>query len=396
MDLSEIVILSAVRTPIGRFMGSLSDISAVHLGAAVIREALEQTGIAAEKVDEVIIGSVLTAGNGQNVARQAAIYSGIPENVPAHTINMVCGSGMQSIIHAARMIMTGEASFVIAGGTENMSLSPYLLSKVRSGLKMGHTQLIDSMITDGLTDAFNQIHMGIIAENIAAKYGISRQEQDVFAQHSQEKARIAIEGGKFKNEIVPIVTHRNHKQHLMEQDEFPRFDSSLEGLNQLKPAFKTNGTVTAGNSSGINDGAAALVIASRSSASAHGLTPIASIRAWGNAGVDPALMGLGPIPATQKALSRAKLSMKDIDLIECNEAFAAQCLAVSRDLNIPEEILNVNGGAIALGHPIGASGARITVTLVHEMLKRQSELGLATLCIGGGMGTALILCHPDL
>jgi acetyl-CoA C-acetyltransferase len=396
MDTNEIVVLSAVRTPIGKFMGSFVDLSAAHLGAAVIREAIAQARIAAEQVDEVILGSVLTAGAGQNVARQAAIFAGIPQDVPAYTINMVCGSGMQSIILAARMILTGEANFVIAGGTENMSLSPYLLPRVRTGLKMGHSQLIDSMITDGLTDTFNDIHMGIIAENISEKYGISREEQDVFAQRSQTKARIAVENGRFNNEIVPVTVHKNHRIHLVEQDEYPRFDSSLEGLNQLKPAFKPNGTVTAGNSSGINDGAAVLVIANRSRAKALGLSPIASIRTWGTAGVDPALMGMGPIPATKIALNRAKLSLKDIDLVESNEAFAAQCLAVTRDLNIPDEILNVNGGAIALGHPIGASGTRITVTLIHEMLKRQSELGLAMLCIGGGMGAALIISHPDL
>lgn len=392
---SEIVILSAVRTPIGKFLGALAKIHVAQLGAIVIKAAIQQAGIHDNDIDEVILGSVLTAGAGQNIARQAAMHAGLPERTPAHTVNMVCGSGLMSIIHAARAILAGDADFIVAGGAENMSAAPFLLPRVREGQKMGHLQLVDSLLKDGLTDSFNDIHMGLIAENIAGQYGISRREQDAFAQRSQEKAKAAIKQDRFIDEIVPVVIQQHKETIPFDQDEFPRFDSNLEGLANLKPSFKPTGTVTAGNASGINDGAAALVIARRSRAIEMGLTPMAGVLSWGTAGVDPAFMGLGPIPATQKALARAKLSMQDIDLVESNEAFAAQCLAVSRELNIPEDRLNVNGGAIALGHPIGASGARITVSLAHEMQKRRSGLGLATLCIGGGMGAALVLAHPD-
>ncbi len=394
-DEKEIVIVSAVRTPIGKFLGSLSSIPAGKMGALVIEAALARTQVKKEEVNEVIMGNVLSAGSGMNVARQAAIYAGLSDAIPAHRVDMVCGSGMMSIIQAVRSILCGDAEIVVAGGVENMSGTPYLLPRAREGYKMGHSQVLDSMIHDGLTDIFNNIHMGIVAENIAEQFGITRTQQDEYAQKSQEKTKAAIQSGRFDEEILPVQVQQKKTSFILQQDEFPRFDTTLEDLEGLKPAFKQNGTVTAGNSSGVNDGAAAIVITSKRHAKELRLQPLAVIKAWATAGVDPAFMGLGPIPATRKALKKAGLSIEQIDLIESNEAFAAQCLAVAKELQFDEEKVNVNGGAIALGHPIGASGARITVTLVHEMLKRNANHGLATLCIGGGMGSALILSRTN-
>ena len=387
----DIVVLSTARTPIGKFMGSLMTLPTGKLGALVVKAAIERAGIAPEMVDQVILGSVLTAGSGQNVARQAALWAGLPSSVPAFTVNMVCGSGIMSLILAAQAIIADGAEIVVAGGAENMSASPYLLPRAREGYKMGHVQALDSMLCDGLTDVFNDVHMGIIAENIAEQYGVSRSEQDAFALHSQEKAKAAVQSGRFLEEIVPVEIQNKKTSQIFIQDEYPRLDCTLEKLACLKPAFKQEGSITAGNSSGINDGAAAIVLARQSRVKDLGLHPLAVIRGWSTVGVDPAQMGLGPIPAVQKLLQQAGISLMEIDLIEANEAFAAQCLAVIRTLGIPVERLNVNGGAIALGHPIGASGARITVTLIQEMRKRSCRLGLATLCIGGGMGAALLV-----
>ena len=389
---NEVVIVSACRTAVGTFQGGLSEVSPVKLGAAVVMEAIRRAGIPKEAVDEVILGSILTAGAGQNIARQVAIESGLASTVPAFTVNKVCGSGMKAVILAAQAVQCGDAEIVVAGGTENMSAANYVVPGARKGLRMGHVQILDSMITDGLTDSFSGDHMGITAENVAKQYGLTREEQDQFACASQNKAEKAIKDGRFKDEIVPIsIPQRKGPAVSFEQDEHPRFGATLEALTRLKPAFRSDGTVTAGNASGLNDGAAAVVVMSRAKAKELGLTPMAVIRSYATGGVDPSVMGLGPIPATRKALEKAGLTIADIDLIEANEAFAAQCLAVGRDLEIPADKLNVNGGAIALGHPIGASGTRILVTLLHEMQKRQSRLGLATLCIGGGMGTAIIV-----
>ena len=343
-------------------------------------------------VDEVILGGILTAGVGQNIARQVSIAAGLPNTTPAYTINKVCGSGMKAVILAAQAIQCGDADIVVAGGVENMSASAHIAPGSRKGYRMGPVQMLDSMITDGLSDAFTGEHMGITAENVALKYGITREEQDRFACASQNKAEEAIKAGRFKDEIVPVsIPQRKGPALLFEQDEHPRFGATIEALAKLKPAFKPDGAVTAGNASGINDGAAVVVVMSKAKAEELGLKPLAAIRGYAAGGVEPSLMGLGPIPATRKALEKAGLTVADLDLIEANEAFAAQCLAVSRELELPAEKVNVNGGAIALGHPIGASGARILVTLLHEMAKRDSKRGLATLCIGGGMGTAIIV-----
>jgi len=388
----EIVIVSACRTAIGNYLGSIATLSPGQLGAVVVKEAVTRSGIAPELVDEVAIGNVLGAGFGQGIARQAAIWAGLPVTTPAFTVNKLCGSGMKSIILAAQAIMTGDADTIIAGGTESMSSAAFVLKDARKGLKMGGAQLIDTLIVDGLTDSFSQIHMGITAENIAQKYGISREEQDTFAVTSQNKAEAAIKSNRFRDEIIPVeIPQKKGEPIRFAQDEFPRFGTTAETIGRLKPAFVPDGTVTAGNASGINDGAAAVMLMSRSRADELQLKPLAKIRAYATAAVEPSLMGLGPIPATKKALIRAGLSMRDIQLVEATEAFASQSLAISRELDIPEEILNVNGGAIALGHPIGASGARIVVTLLYEMIKRDLSLGLATLCIGGGMGASLIL-----
>jgi acetyl-CoA C-acetyltransferase len=386
------VILSAVRTAIGSFQGTLAPLSAVDLGAAVVRASLERAGVAAERVDEVILGNVLQAGLGQNPARQAAVRAGIPHEVPAMTINKVCGSGLQAVMLAAQAIRAGDGEWFVAGGMESMTNAPYLVPAARSGLRMGDGVLVDSMIRDGLWCAFCDVHMGITAENIAERYGITREEQDRFAAWSQAKAQQAIEAGRFREEIIPLdVPGRKGETRRFDTDEFPRFGTTVETLSKLRPAFRKDGTVTAGNASGINDGAAALVVASESAAAAAGLTPIARIVSWASAGVDPDVMGLGPIDATRRALAKAGLTLADIDLVEANEAFAAQAIAVARELEIPDEKLNVNGGAIALGHPIGASGARILVTLLNELKRRRARYGLATLCIGGGQGVAMVV-----
>ncbi len=390
--MKEVVIASAVRTAIGSFGGSLKDISAVKLGEIVVREALTRVSVQPEQVDEVVFGCILQAGLGQNVARQVSINSGIPCEVPAITINMVCGSGLRSVSLAFQSILTEENDIVVAGGTENMSQSPYLLAKARWGIRMGDSNVIDSMVCDGLTDVFNQYHMGITAENLAEKYKISREEQDVFALESQKKAELAISSGKFDDEIVPVtIPQRKGEPLIFKQDEYPKFGTTLDSLKNLKPAFKKDGTVTAGNASGINDGSAALVIMSKEKAMELGVEPLATILSHGSAGVDPAIMGVGVVPATKKALRKAEISIEDLGLIEANEAFAAQSLSVAKELKWDFSKVNVNGGAIALGHPVGASGARILVTLLHEMRKRDVALGLATLCIGGGMGTSVIV-----
>ncbi len=388
----EVVIASAVRTAVGTFGGAISNIPANELGALVVKEAIKRAGIAPEQVEEVILGNVLQAGQGQNPARAAAIKGGVPIEVPAWTMNKLCGSGLKSVITAAHTIMAGEADVIVAGGMESMSMAPYLLPKARTGYRMGNDQIIDSMVYDGLTDVFNNYHMGVTAENVAEKYGISREEQDQFAVESQNKAINAIEAGRFKDEIVPVmVPQRKGEPKVFDTDEHPRKGTTLEGLGKLSPAFKKGGTVTAGNASGINDGAAAFVVMSKQKAVELGIKPLAVIRAGAYAGVDPAIMGVGPVPAVKKALTKAGLKVEDLDLIEANEAFAAQALAVGRELGVPADKLNVNGGAIALGHPIGASGARILVSLLYELYRRQGRYGLATLCVGGGQGVALIV-----
>lgn len=388
----EVVIASAVRTPIGNFGGAFKDVSAVDLGAAAIKEAVVRAGIKPEDVNEVYMGCILQAGLGQGVARQAAIHAGIPDSVPATTINMLCGSGLRTVSLAAQTILAGDNEVVVVGGTENMSRAPYLFNNGRYGARMGNDTLVDSMIHDALTDAFNNYHMGVTAENIAERYNITREAQDAFAAASQNKAEKAMAEGKFKDEIVPVVIpQRRGEPVVVDTDEFPKPGITVEKLAKLRPAFKKDGTVTAGSASGINDGAAALVVMSKEKADALGITPLATIVSYSNAGVDPKVMGLGPIPASKTALDKAGLTIDDMDLIEANEAFAAQAMAVGMDLKWNAEKVNVNGGAIALGHPVGASGARILVTLLHEMVKRDSTYGLATLCIGGGMGTSLVV-----
>ncbi|MGQ9557063.1 MAG: acetyl-CoA C-acetyltransferase [Desulfurispora sp.] len=388
----EVVIVSAVRTAVGKFGGTLAGVPAVDLGALVIGEAVRRAGIDAGLVDEVIMGNVLQAGLGQNPARQAALKGGIPQEVPAWTVNIVCGSGLKAVGLAAQQIMCGEADIVVAGGMENMSAAPYVIDKARWGYRMGDGKLVDAMIKDGLWCAFNNYHMGITAENIAERYGITREEQDRLALASQEKAVAAIDAGRFNDEIVPVpIPQKKGDPVLFAVDEFPRRGTTLEALAKLPPAFKKDGTVTAGNASGINDGAAACVVMSADRARELGIKPLFVIRSSATAGVDPAVMGLGPIPATRKALQKAGLTVADLDLIEANEAFAAQACAVIKQLELPLEKVNVNGGAVAIGHPIGASGARILVTLLYEMKRRGSRLGLATLCIGGGQGCAMIV-----
>lgn len=388
----EVVIASAVRTAVGSFGGSLKDIPAADLGALVIKEALVRAGVKGEQVDEVIMGNVLTAGLGQNPARQAVIKAGLPVEVPAMTINKVCGSGLRSVSLACQAILAGDADIMVAGGMENMSRAPYVLDAARWGQRMGNGTMVDSMITDGLWDAFNNYHMGITAENIAEKWGLTREMQDEFAVQSQQKAEKAIKEGRFKDEIVPVVIpQRKGDPIVFDQDEYVKFGTTIDKVAKLKPAFKKDGTVTAANASGINDGAAAVVLMSAEKAKELGITPLAKIVSYGSKGLDPSIMGYGPFASTEKALAKANLKVEDLDLIEANEAFAAQSLAVAKDLKFDMEKVNVNGGAIALGHPIGASGARILVTLLHEMQKRDAKRGLATLCIGGGMGTALIV-----
>lgn len=388
--MQDVVIVAASRTAIGSFQGSLANVAAVDLGAAVIRRLLEQTGLEAAQVDEVILGHVLTAGAGQNTARQAALKAGLPHAVPALTLNKVCGSGLKALHLAAQAIRCGDAEVVIAGGMENMSQAPYVMPAARTGQRMGHGKLIDTMIQDGLWDAFNDYHMGITAENLVDKYAISREEQDAFAAASQQKAVAAIEAGRFADEITPIlIPSRKGEPVSFASDEQPRAGTTAESLAKLKPAFKKDGSVTAGNASSLNDGAAAVLLMSASKAQALGLPVLARIAAYANAGVDPAIMGIGPVGATQRCLSKAGWQLADLDLIEANEAFAAQALAVGKELGWDATKVNVNGGAIALGHPIGASGCRVLVTLLHEMIKRDAKKGLATLCIGGGEATAM-------
>jgi acetyl-CoA C-acetyltransferase len=388
----EVVIAAALRTAIGTFNGALAPLSATELGSIVIRAALEKVNIASDAIDEVIMGNVLQAGLGQNPARQSALKAGLPVEVPAYTINKVCGSGLKAVNLAAQSIMAGDADIIVAGGMESMTNAPYLLeSKARWGYRMGDSKLIDVMIRDGLWCASNDYHMGITAENIAAKYGITRQEQDRLAAESQEKAIKAIDSGAFAQEIVPVTIKGKKGDTIFATDEFPKRGTSVESLATLRTAFKKDGTVTAGNASGINDGAAALVVMSGEKAKVLGIKPLARIAGYGSGGVDPAFMGMGPVPATKKALTKAGLTVADIDLFEANEAFAAQFLAVGKELGLPREKINVHGGATALGHPIGASGARILVTLLHAMQQREAKRGLATLCIGGGQGIATIV-----
>ena len=388
----EVVIVSAVRTAIGNFGGQFKDVTAVDLGVVAVKEALVRANVNPLQVDDVYLGCILQAGLGQGVARQISIKAGIPSSVPAVTINMLCGSGLKTVALGAQSIMTGENEIVVVGGTENMSRSPYLLNNARFGIKMGNDNVIDSMIYDALTDAFNDYHMGVTAENLAQKYSITRDQQDEFAAWSQNKAEEAINEGKFKDEIVAVVIpQRKGDPKVIDTDEFPKPGVTIEKLSKLKPAFKKDGTVTAANSSGINDGAAIIVLMSKDKADQMGITPMATLVSFASAGVDPSIMGVGPVPSSLKALKSANLTIDDMDLIEANEAFAAQALAVGKELNWDRSKVNVNGGAIALGHPVGASGARILVTLLHEMKKRDSKLGLATLCIGGGMGTTVIV-----
>ena len=390
--MQDVVIVAATRTAVGSFQGSLAHVPAVELGAAVIRQLLAQTGLDGAQVDEVIMGQVLTAGAGQNPARQAAIKAGLPFAVPALTLNKVCGSGLKALHLGAQAIRCGDAEVIIAGGQENMSLSNYIMPGARTGLRMGHSQIVDTMISDGLWDAFNDYHMGITAENLVAKYDISREAQDAFAAASQQKATAAIEAGRFVDEITPVlIPQRKGDPIAFTTDEQPRAGTTAESLAKLRPAFKKDGSVTAGNASSLNDGAAAVMLMSAAKAKALGLPVLAKIAAFANAGVDPAIMGIGPVSATQRCLSKAGWTLQQLDLIEANEAFAAQALAVGQELQWDASKVNVNGGAIAIGHPIGASGCRILVTLLHEMLKRDAKKGLATLCIGGGQGVALAI-----
>jgi acetyl-CoA C-acetyltransferase len=386
----DIVIVAAGRTAVGNFGGSLAGLSAAELGSRVVAGLLERSGLAPEQVDEVILGQVLTAGTGQNPARQASLAAGVPQSVPAMTINKVCGSGLKAVHLAMQAVACGDAEVVIAGGQESMSQSPHVLPKSRDGMKMGPWKLQDTMIVDGLWDAFNDYHMGVTAENIARQYDFSRADQDAFAAASQQKAEAAQKAGRFEEEIIPVqVPQRRGDPLVFQVDEFPRHGTDAEKLGKLRPAFDREGTVTAGNASGINDGAAAVIVTSASKAAALGLKPLARIKAFASAGVDPAIMGTGPIPATRKCLEKAGWAVEDLDLVEANEAFAAQAMSVNHDLGWDPAKINVNGGAIAIGHPIGASGARVLVSLLHEMVRRDAKKGLATLCIGGGQGVAL-------
>ncbi len=393
MDMhKDIAILAATRTPIGRFQGGLSTVPAHDLSAQLIRAVLQATGVAADQIDEVILGQVLTAGAGQNPARQAAVNAGLPYEVPSMSLNKLCGSGLKAVHLAAQAIAAGDADLVLAGGQESMSLAPFAVHKARTGLGLGHAMMDDTLLRDGLTDAFHNYHMGITAENLADRYGISREQQDAFALESQRRAVAALQAGRFKEEITPIeVPQRKGDPLRVETDEQPRAQTTLESLAKLRPAFKKEGTVTAGNASSINDGAAVLLLASADKAKALGLPVLAWVRGWASTGVDPAIMGIGPVSASRKVLKQVGWDLNELDLIEANEAFAAQSLAVAKDLQWDMNKVNVNGGAIALGHPIGASGARVLVTLVHEMRRRGARKGLATLCIGGGQGVAIAI-----
>ncbi|HWI61063.1 MAG TPA: acetyl-CoA C-acetyltransferase [Symbiobacteriaceae bacterium] len=390
----EAVIVAAARTAIGSFGGALSTLPAHELGAVVIRDVLHRAGVESGQVDEVILGQILTAGEGQNPARQAALKAGLPVTVPATSVNKLCGSGLKSVAMAVQAILLGDADVIVAGGQESMSMAPYLLPKARNGYRMGNGELVDSMIADGLSCSWEKVHMGITAENIAEQYAITREEQDQFALNSQLKAEAAVKSGRFKDEIAPVVIPSKKGDVTVDTDEYPRFGSTLEGFAKLRPAFKKDGTVTAGNASGINDGAAAVLVMSAERAAQLGLRPLAVVRSYASAAVEPRIMGMGPVPATRKALAKAGLRLEEMDLIEANEAFAAQSLGVARELQWDMAKVNVNGGAIALGHPVGASGARILVTLLHEMQKRESRYGLATLCIGGGQGIAVVVERP--
>ena len=392
---NEVVIVSAVRTAIGSFMGALKDVPATELGGIVIKEALNRAGVEGGSVDEVIMGNVLQAGLGQNPARQAAMKAGLPETVPSMTINKVCGSGLKAVHLAVQAIKAGDADIIVAGGMENMSQAPYLVKGAREGFKMGDQKMVDSMISDGLWCAFNDYHMGITAENLCDRYGISREEQDEFSARSQSRAAAAIEAGKFRDEIVAVeIPKRKGDPVVFDTEEYVKAGATADKLAKLRPAFKKEGSVTAGNASGINDGAAAFVVMSKEKAEELGIRPLAAIKANANAGVDPAVMGIGPVQAVRNVLEKSGMELADMDLVEANEAFAAQSIAVDRELGFDHDKLNVNGGAIALGHPIGASGARILVTLLHEMERRDAKNGLATLCIGGGQGVATIVTRP--
>ena len=388
----EVYVVNCCRTAVGSFGGSLKDVPAPEMGAIVIKEALKRANGAPENVDEVMFGCILTAGLGQNVARQASLKAGIPIEVPAYTVGMVCGSGMKSVIEGARSIVAGDADIIVAGGTENMSAAPYSIPAARWGARMNNNKIIDTMVNDGLTDAFNNYHMGITAENVCDQWGITREELDEFAYNSQKKAAAARDSGRFNDEIVPVPVKVKKEIVEFKTDEFIKGDVSLEKMAKLKPAFKPDGgRVTAANASGINDGAAAIVLASKEAVEKYGLKPMFKLIGWGQGGVDPKIMGVGPVPASKNAMAKAGVTIEDIDLVEANEAFAAQSVAVARELKFDMSKVNVNGGAIAIGHPVGASGARIIVTLLHEMLKRDdAKKGLATLCIGGGMGVATI------
>jgi len=388
--MKEVFIVEGVRTAIGSFGGSLADFSSVELGKVVVKAVMERAKVNPADVDEVLMGSIYQAGVGQGPARQMAIGAGIPAEKTAVTLNMLCGSGMRTVTMAAQQIMCGDAELVIAGGAESMTNAPYLLKKARYGYKMGNGELVDSMINDGLMDVFNNYHMGITAENLAAKYNLTREEQDKFAAESQNKTEKALKDGRFSDEIVPVaIPQRKGDPVMFTKDEFPKAGVTAEGLAKLRPAFKKDGTVTAANASGINDGAACVLVASADAVKKHNLKPMAKIVSYAWAGVDPSIMGIGPAEAVRKALKKANWELKDVELIEANEAFAAQSLSVAKELGFNKDIVNVNGGAIALGHPVGASGARILVTLLHEMKKRNVKKGLATLCIGGGMGIAI-------
>ncbi|MDF2155322.1 acetyl-CoA C-acetyltransferase [Vibrio sp. CAU 1672] len=398
--MEKVFIVAAKRTPIGSFGGTLKNTSAGNLAAIAIKGALQSASLSGDQVDEVIVGNVIAAGQGMGVGRQAAIYAGIPESVPAYGVNMVCGSGMKAVMDAVSHVRSGDAELVVAAGVEVMSQIPFIVpSNVRDGHKMGHMELKDLLIADGLTDVYNQYHMGITAENVAKEVGLTRQQQDEYALSSQQKAVAAIEAGKFKDEIVPVEVKQRRETVVFDTDEYPKANATLEGLNKLRPAFDREGTVTAGNASGINDGASAIIVASESAVKAHGLNPIAEVVSYAQSGLDPKIMGLGPVESVNKALQKAELTTSDIDVYELNEAFAAQALGVIHKLaetnqvpvNSIQDKANFNGGAIALGHPLGASGNRILVTLVHELHKQDGQYGVASLCVGGGMGTAVVV-----
>jgi len=389
--MEDVVIVAAARTAVGKFGGAFNNTSAADLGAAVIQALLEKTGVNGNQISEVILGQVLTAGVGQNPARQSVIKAGLPHEVSALTINKVCGSSLKAVMLGVQAIKCGDAEIIIAGGQENMSLSPHVLNGSRNGFRMGDAKLIDSMVVDGLWDVYNNYHMGTTAENVAKKYGISRLEQDEFAYASQNKAEAAQKAGKFKDEIVPFTIKSKKGDTIVDADEYPRHGSTLESMTSLRPAFDKEGTVTAGNASGLNDGAAMVMLMSASKAKALGLKALARVKAYASSGVDPSIMGIGPVSASKACLKKAGWSVGDLDLMEINEAFAAQAIAVNKDMGWDTSKINVNGGAIAIGHPIGASGARVLVTLVHEMIKRDAKKGLASLCIGGGMGVALAI-----